>query len=129
MKDKDGQAEPLFPQRGQHRPDRSQAWMCLTYDYLRSLLGQLDDVMDLAEARNHAGIRHIAHRAKGTSGTYGLQPIAEEFARLEEAAVDCSPSDIRGLVSAIRQLIEAEIQELHPQDARSGRNRNGDADG
>lgn len=129
MKHGDEQAKEPLRQPGQRRPDQSQAWVQLTYDYLQSLLEQLDDVMGLFRAQDRAGIRYMAHRAKGTSGTYGLRPIAEKFAQLEGAAGTHLREDIPGLVVTIRQLIEAESERLRPWVAPSGRDQNGDTNG
>jgi HPt (histidine-containing phosphotransfer) domain-containing protein len=125
----DKQAEEPLPHQGQRRPDRSDTWMQLTEDYLRDLLRQLDELTGLLEADDHVGIRHFAHRAKGTSGTYGLALISEQFARLEQAAESHPREHVPGLLVAIRQLIEAETEKLRPWAAPSGRGENGAGNG
>jgi hypothetical protein len=129
MKREDEQAKEPCLQAEQGSADRTQAWMGLTYDYLCDLLRQLDDVAGLLEVRDSAGIRHIAHRAKGTSGTFGLTSISEEFARLEQTATDRSRERIARLVVRIRQLVEAEAENLRPRVAPSCRGHTGGTDG
>lgn len=125
----DEQTAGSNPQPDPCRPNRSPAWMQLTYEYLQALPGQLDDVMGLLPAQDWAAIRHIAHRAKGTSGTYGLRPIAKKFGQLEEAAETRPREDIAELVVTIRHLIETESAKLRPWVAPCGRDQRGDADG
>ncbi len=112
-------------QPGQHSPDRSQAWKQLTYEYLSDLRRQLDDVAGLLERDDHVGIQHFAHRARGTSGTYGLALIAEKCAQLEQAAGSHLRERIAGLILTIRQLTKAETEKLRPWAAPSGRGENG----
>ena len=103
--------------------------MQLTYDYLRSLLGELDDLMGLLQAQDHTGIRHVAHRAKGTSGTYGLGTIAEKFTQLEEATGGHQQGEIPGLIATVRRLVEAEMEKLYPRIAPSRRDEKRGIDG
>ncbi len=129
MEDGNEQAKEPWPQRRPHRPDRSEAWIQLTCDYLRDLLRQLDDAAALLEADDPIGIQHFAHRAKGTSGTYGLALISEQFARLEQAAGNHPREHIARLLGAIRRLIQVQIEKLDPGVASSGRGQNGNAHG
>ncbi len=121
----DGQAGESPRQPGQRSPDRSQAWKQLTYEYLSDLRRQLDDVAGLLERDDHVGIQHFAHRARGTSGTYGLALISEKCAQLERAAGTHPREHVAGLILTIRQLIEAETDRLRPGAAPSGRGENG----
>jgi len=125
----DEQAGESPRQPGQRSPDRSQAWKQLTYEYLSDLRQQLDDVAGLLERDDHVGIRHFAHRARGTSGTYGLALISEKFAQLEQAAGHCPREHIAGLILTIRQFIEAQTEKLRPGAAPSGRGENGGVHG
>ncbi len=109
----------------QRSPDRSRAWTQLTYEYLSDLRRQLDDVAGLLERDDHVGIQHFAHRARGTSGTYGLALISEKCAQLERDAGSHPRQHIAGLILTIRQLIEAETDKLRPWAAPSGRGENG----
>ena len=81
--------------------------MRLTYDYLCDLLRQLDEATDMLNAGDPEGIRQLAHRVKGTSGTFGLVSIAEEFARLEEVAEDDGRERTLEVVMRIREMAAA----------------------
>jgi HPt (histidine-containing phosphotransfer) domain-containing protein len=129
MKHGDEQARESLPQPGQGSPDRSLAWRQLTYDYLCDLRRQLDGIAGWLKADNHVGIQRFAHRAKGTSGTYGLALIAEKFAQLEQAAGSRPREHVAELVTRIRQLIEAQTEKLRPSVASSGRDEKGDIHG
>ena len=103
--------------------------MRLTYDYLRDLPRQLREVAGLLEAQDYSGIKQVAHRAKGTSGTYGLTSIAEKFTQLEQLAESRDSEQIAGLVGATQHLIETETTELGPRiasvDEHGGEGGNG----
>jgi HPt (histidine-containing phosphotransfer) domain-containing protein len=90
------------------------------------LLRQLEDVATVLEADDPIGIQHFAHRAKGTSGTYGLALISEQFARLEQAAGNHPREHLARLLGTIRQLIQAQIEMLPPGIASAGRDQKGD---
>ena len=66
----------------QHR----QAWTKLTQRYLADLPKQLQAMRGCLDRGDLVQLQQQAHRAKGTSGTYRLERIAEEFALLEDLA-------------------------------------------
>lgn len=128
MEHGDEQARESLPQPGQRGPARSQAWRQLTCDYLNDLRRQLDDdVTGWLVTADHVALQRFAHRAKGTSGTFGLAQIAEKFAQLEQAAADRPPEHLAGLVVTLQQLIEVQTKELRPREVRSGGAENGES--
>jgi HPt (histidine-containing phosphotransfer) domain-containing protein len=74
---------------------------------LRDLPRQLDVVVRLLAEEDYNAIREHAHRMKGTSGTYRLDSIAEQLARLERLAVSQDVRQIAPLVDAIASQVEA----------------------
>ncbi len=68
--------------QSQHR----QAWAKLTQCYLADLPKQLQAMRGCLDRGDLVQLQQQAHRAKGTSGTYRLERIAEEFALLEDLA-------------------------------------------
>lgn len=100
------------PQQARHGSHQTQAWQQLTLDYLRDLPRQLEVVVRLLATEDYGAIRDHAHRMKGTSGTYRLNSIAEQLARLERLAVDQDRKQIAALVDAIITLVKREAKAM-----------------
>lgn len=104
-------------------------WAQLIAEYLNDLPRQLDGIRGMLEEKDYAAIKHHAHRAKGTSGTYRLRSISKHFAQLEILAESQNPEAIFAAVNEIMRLVEAEIKRLNPRIASptdsSERNING----
>lgn len=115
--------------QAQTDPERKSAWARLTAEYLRDLLRQLDEIRVSLAARDYPAIAQYAHRAKGTSGTYHLDAIAEMFADLEQSTEKRNPNDIAATLSRIGFLVELETEKLSRSTAslpdRSERNTSG----
>jgi HPt (histidine-containing phosphotransfer) domain-containing protein len=79
---------------------------------LHDLPAQLDEIRGSLAARDYTAIGQHAHRAKGTSGTYHLDSIAEMFADLEQIAEKRNPNDIAETLSRIGSLVELETEKL-----------------
>ncbi len=86
---------------------------------------QLEDVAILVEADDPIGIRRFAHRARGTSGTYGLALLCEQFARLEQAAGNHPREHLARLLGTIRQPVQAQLEKLPSGIGPCGRDQNG----
>ncbi len=85
----------------QHR----QGWVKLTQRYLADLPQQLQAMRECLDRGDLANLRQQAHRAKGTSGTYRLEKIAEQLARLENLAQQGAVQDIPLLLDQLAVLV------------------------
>lgn len=117
-----------LPREARRGPPRREAWQQLTLQYLRDLPRQLDVVVRLLAKEDYRAIREHAHRMKGTSGTYRLDSIAEQLARLERLAVDQDAGQIAPLVDAIASQVEAAAKAIDAPAARHDDGTLGDTD-
>ena len=118
-----------FPnQRSGSTLEREQAWTRLAVEYLRDLPQQLDAIRNGLELKDYNTIKKQAHRIKGTSGTYRLERISRNVARLEHSA-DCrNPDAIANDITKVKRLVELETRRLKSRLVtldRCERNANG----
>jgi HPt (histidine-containing phosphotransfer) domain-containing protein len=82
-----------------------QAWVLLTQRYLADLPQQLQAIRHCLDRGDLESLQQLVHRAKGTSGTYRLEKIAEQLAHLENLAQGESVQDIPSLLDQLAALV------------------------
>ncbi|MHC4616571.1 MAG: Hpt domain-containing protein [Planctomycetota bacterium] len=108
--------------------DREQAWTRLAVEYLRDLPEQLDAIRNGLELKDYNTIKKQAHRIKGTSGTYRLERISRNVAKLEDSADSRNPDAIANGIAKVMRLVELETRRLKSRLVtlnRRERNANG----
>ena len=100
-------------------------WGRLISEYLGDLPRQIDSVRAILEIPNYEKIAQQAHRIKGTSGTYGLEAISRDAARLEQSAQRHDREDVALALGRISESVEAQESRLN---TRAG-GRAGEAEG
>ncbi|MHC4560162.1 MAG: Hpt domain-containing protein [Planctomycetota bacterium] len=113
----------------QRETDSRRALLELTGEYLHDLPRQLNEVMLMLEAKDYAAIKHHAHRAKGTSGTFLLDSISKNFAELELLAERRNSEAIVEIVGKISSIVELETEKLNPPTTSSSNNSEGNTNG
>lgn len=99
-------------ERAGSRDRRQRAWEELTRSYLADLPEQLQAIRLCLEQGDLAGLQQQAHRVKGTSGTYRLKEMSEQFALLEGLALQNAVQDIAPLIDRLEALV-AETEERY----------------
>ena len=125
----DETAGSFAPREARDGSGQKQRWEQLTLQYLRDLPRQLDVVIQLLVTKDYGAIKEHAHRMKGTSGTYQLNSIAEQFARLERLAGDQNDRRIAALVDAIALQVKRKAQAVDSPAAHHGTGNVGEKDG
>jgi HPt (histidine-containing phosphotransfer) domain-containing protein len=91
--------------KGTSQIQGQQAWARLTQRYLADLPQQLKGIRQCLNRGDLTELQHQAHRAKGTSATYRLDEIAQQFARLERLAQQDAVHDIAPLLDQLTTLV------------------------
>ena len=73
----------------------------LVPDYLKNRAADLNKLDAALAARDYAVLRKVGHNLRGSAGAYGLPPLSEIGARLEDAAVQ---QDAAALAPAIEDM-------------------------
>ena len=82
-----------------------QAWAKLTQRYLADLPQQILAMHLCLDQGDLAKLKQQAHRGKGTSATYRLDKISEQFSRLESLAHQDTMRDILPLLDQLTALV------------------------
>jgi HPt (histidine-containing phosphotransfer) domain-containing protein len=96
------------------KAQREQARVELTQRYLADLPRQLQDMRRCLDQGDLATLQQQAHRVKGTSGTYGLDSIAEQFARVETLSHRDTVQAIPSLLDELTVLIAEATERYTP---------------
>ena len=92
--------------------DRHRRLAQLTAKYLQELPRQLADVKAALEDQNYTLVKIQAHNIRGTSGTYRLDTICENAARLEYLADEQIEEEVLNTINEMMHLVEEEIHRL-----------------
>jgi HPt (histidine-containing phosphotransfer) domain-containing protein len=84
---------------------QQQAWVKLTLRYLADLPEQIAALGRCLDQGDLESLQQLAHRAKGTSGTYRLASLSEHFSHLENLAVQGDVQDIPPLLTQLSALV------------------------
>ena len=87
-----------------------QAWVELTQRYLADLPRQLQAMRACLDRGDLAGLQQQAHRAKGTAGTYRLEKIAAQLARLEDRAHRDALQELPSLLDQLTALVAEDVK-------------------
>ena len=102
-------------------------WEHLVSEYLGDLPRQLNSVRAILEIPDYTKIKQHAHRIKGTAGTYGLEAISQDAARLEQSAEAGDREDVALALGRIIKSVETRNSRLNTQSATSSNNCEGGA--
>jgi HPt (histidine-containing phosphotransfer) domain-containing protein len=78
----------------------------LVPDYLKNRAADVQKLEAALAARDFAVLRKIGHNLRGSAGAYGLPPLSDIGARLEEAAVRQDLGALAPAVDAMRQFLQ-----------------------
>lgn len=77
----------------------------LVPDYLKNRAADLQKLEAALAASDFAVLRKIGHNIRGSAGAYGLPPLSEIGARLEDAAVRQDLGALAPAIDAMRQFL------------------------
>jgi HPt (histidine-containing phosphotransfer) domain-containing protein len=77
----------------------------LVPDYLKNRAADVQKLEAALAARDFAVLRKTGHNIRGSAGAYGLPPLSDIGARLEEAAVRQDAGALAAAVDAMRQFL------------------------
>lgn len=79
----------------------------LVPDYLKNRAADVQKLEAALAARDFGVLRKIGHNLRGSAGAYGLPPLSDIGARIEEAAVAQDLGAVASALDAMRQFLLA----------------------
>jgi HPt (histidine-containing phosphotransfer) domain-containing protein len=79
----------------------------LVPDYLKNRAADVQKLEAALAARDFAVLRKVGHNIRGSAGAYGLPPLSDIGARIEDAAVKQDLGALAPAIEAMRQFLLA----------------------
>ena len=91
---------------------RDEEWEKLLTRYLGALPEQVEIMAGAFESGDMAELEAVAHKVKGTAGTYGLSKIAEAASQVELSAKSQESEETHKGIERLAQLVQTRVSEL-----------------
>ena len=79
----------------------------LVPEYLRNRAADLPKLDAALAAGDFALLRKLGHNMRGSAGAYGLPPLSEIGARMEDAALAHDASGLQAAIAGMREFLQA----------------------
>ncbi|RMF13859.1 MAG: Hpt domain-containing protein [Candidatus Dadabacteria bacterium] len=84
----------------------SDVYADLVEPYLAQRRAELEDWRRMLEQGNFEDLRRVAHRVRGSGGSYGVRPLSDLAGELEAAAVAGAADACSELIGQIADLLD-----------------------